>query len=197
MSDPASTAAPGHGFWLALPPGWVSLDVDPSTSTSTIRRMVAAAAEADETVAANREELEGMLIDAARDCATSGVLYCAAYFEPFEDMAVQASLAVAVHAAVEGTDFGRMATELADGEGGRTIEVVDLDAGGAVKRSGRRRTRFPGTEEPLELLTHQFFIPVPGTTDLLAVVAFASPTLGLEADLVALFDAIADSFAFT
>jgi hypothetical protein len=197
MSDPVSSAASGRGFWLAMPPGWVSLDVDPSTSATTIRRMVAAAAEADETVAENRDALERMLLDAARDCATSGVLYCAAYFEPFEDIAVQASLTVAVHAATEGTDFSRMATELADDEGGRTISVVDLDGGRAVKRSGRRHTRFPGTDVPLELITHQFFIPVPGTADLLAVVAFASPTLTLEDDLIALFDAIAGSFAFT
>ncbi|MEW6471962.1 MAG: hypothetical protein AB1679_06805 [Actinomycetota bacterium] len=138
-----------------------------------------------------------MLIDAARDCAASGVVYCAAYVEPFEDVVVQASLTVAVYAAADGTDFSRMTTELADGEGGRTISVVDLDAGRAVKRSGRRHTRFPGTEQPLELLTHQFFIPVPGTADLLAVVAFASPTVSLEDDLIALFDAIAGSFAFT
>jgi hypothetical protein len=125
------------------------------------------------------------------------VLYCAAYFEPFEDMAVQASITVAVYAATDGTDFSRMATELADGEAGRIISVVDLDAGRAVKRSGHRHTRFPGTEEPLELLTHQFFIPVPDTPNLLAVIAFASPTLALEDDLIALFDTIADSFAFT
>jgi hypothetical protein len=175
----------------------VSLDVDPATSTSTIRRMVAIAAEADATVAENRETLERMLIDAARDCAASGVLYCAAYFEPFEDMAVQASLTVAVYAAADGTDFSRMATELADDEGDRAISVVDLDTGRAVKRSGHRHTRFPGTDEPLELVTHQFFIPVPDTPNLLAVVAFATPTLALEGDLIALFDAIADTFAFT
>jgi hypothetical protein len=197
MTDPSSTAATGHGFWMALPPGWVSLDVDPSTSTATIRRMVGLAAEADETVAENRESLERMLIDAARDCATSGVLYCAAYFEPFEDLPVQASVTVAVYAATDGTDFSRMATELADGEGGRTISVVDLDAGRAVKRSGHRHTQFPGTDEPLELVTHQFFIPVPDTSNLLAVVGFATPTLVLEDDMVALFDTIAEGFAFT
>ena len=197
MSDPSTTTARGRGFWMALPPGWVSLDVDPSTSTATIRRMVGLAAEADETVAQNRESLERMLIDAARDCATSGVLYCAAYFEPFQDLPVQASVTVAVYAATDGTDFSRMATELADGEGGRTISVVDLDAGRAVKRSGHRHTRFPGTDEPLELLTHQFFIPVPDTANMLAVISFASPTLALEDDMIALFDVIAEGFAFT
>jgi len=197
MSDLSSSTATGHGFWMALPPGWVSLDVDPSTSTATIRRMVELAAEADETVAENREALERMLIGAARDCATSGVRYCAAYFEPFEDLPVQATVTVAVYAATDGTDFSRMATELADADGARTISVVDLEAGRAVKRSGHRHTQFPGTEEQLELLTHQFFIPVPDTTNLLAVVAFASPTLALEDDMVALFDTIAEGFVFT
>lgn len=194
--DPAPSGAPS-GFWLALPSGWVSFDVDPTTSATSARRVVAAAADADEAVAANREALERILAGAAREAAAAGVRYCAAYYERFDDLAVQASLSVAIHAAAEGTDFGRMVSELGDGEGGRTIEVVELEAGRAVKRSGRRHTKFPGTEHPLELLTHQYFLPVPGTADRLTTVAFSSPTLSLEDDLIALFDTIAESFAFT
>jgi hypothetical protein len=185
------------GFWLALPPGWVSLDVDASTSAISVRRIVEIAAEKDETVAAHREGLERMLIDAAREAAAAGIQYCAAYYERIGDLGLQASLTVAIHAATEGNDFGRMATELRDVDGSRTIEIVDLDAGRAVVRSGRRHSRLPGSEMALELLTRQFFIPVPDTPDLLAVVAFASPTLALEEDLIALFDAIAGSFVFT
>lgn len=191
-SDPGTLA----GFWLALPPGWVSLDVDPSTSAISARRMVEIAADNDETVAAHREGLERILVDTAREAATAGIRYCAAYYERIGDLGLQASLTIAIHAATEGTDFGRMATELRDEDGSRRIEVVDLDVGRAVVRSGRRRSQFPGSEVPLELLTHQFFIPVPDTPDLLAVVAFASPTLALEDDLIALFDAIAQTFTF-
>lgn len=192
--DPASAAGPS-GFWLALPVGWVSFDVDPSTSLASARQRIAVAAERDDIVAANRDALERILVGAARQAAEGGVVYCAAYFESFRDYAVQASLAVSFHAAEHGADFGRMLQELQDTD--RSLEVVQLEAGRAVKRSGRRHTRFPGTEVPLELITHQFFIPVPGTADLMAVVAFASPTLALEPDLIALFDAIAEGFAFT
>lgn len=55
----------------------------------------------------------------------------------------------------------------------------------------------PSVLADLGLLTQQYYLPVPGTDQLLAVVAFASPTLALEGDLIALFDTIADSFAFT
>jgi hypothetical protein len=115
----------------------------------------------------------------------------------FENLALQASLTVAVYAATDGTDFSRMATELADDEGNLSLSVVALAAGRAVKRSGHRHYPVPGYRRTPRLLTHQFFIPVPDTPNLLAVVAFASPTLALEADLIALFDTIAGGFAFT
>ncbi|MGH8999724.1 MAG: hypothetical protein ACRDY7_10080, partial [Acidimicrobiia bacterium] len=66
--DPAPSGAPS-GFWLALPSGWVSFDVDPTTSAASARRVVAAAADADEAVAANREALERILAGAAREAA--------------------------------------------------------------------------------------------------------------------------------
>lgn len=197
MSTDRAVGAVPSGFWLALPSGWVSFDVNPSTSAASARRRVALAAENDETVAANRDALERILVGAAREAAEAGVVYCAAYYESFGDFAVQANLAVSFHAAAEGTDLGRMVLELGDDEDSRTISVVELEAGRAVTRSGRRHTKFPGTEHPMELLTHQYFLPVPGTADRLAVVAFASPTLPLEHDLIAVFDTIASSFAFT
>jgi hypothetical protein len=90
-----------------------------------------------------------------------------------------------------------MLAELRDADGIRTLEVVDVDAGRAVRRSGRRTMRFPGSEAPVELVTRQFFIPVPKTSDLLAVVAFSTPTLSLEDEMIALFDSILGTFAFT
>jgi len=185
------------GFWIALPKGWVSSDVDPRTSTASVRRLVAAAAEADETIRANQAAIEGILVDAAREAAAEGIRYCAAYYEQIdENLAVQASLTIGIHGSTEGTDPSVMLRGLAD-DSGRRISIIDLDAGQAVCRTGIRHTRFPGTEEPLDLLTHQYFIPIPGTTDLLTTVAFASPTLGLHDELVELFDTIAETFAFT
>jgi hypothetical protein len=185
------------GFWIALPRGWVSLDVDPRTSAVTARRLVAAAADADETIRANQAAIEQILVGAARDATADGIRYCAAYYEQIDDnLAVQASLSVGIHGSTEGTDPSAMLRGLAD-DSGRRISIVDLDAGQAVCRTGIRHTHFPGTEEPLDLLTHQYFIPVPSTTDLLTAVAFASPTLALQDELVALFDTIAQTFAFT
>jgi hypothetical protein len=185
------------GFWIALPKGWVSLDVDPRTSAASARRLVAAAAEADDTIRANQAAIERILVDAAREAAAEGIRYCAAYYEQIdENLAVQASLTIGIHGSTEGTDPSAMLRGLAD-DSGRRISIVDLEAGQAVCRSGIRHTRFPGTEEPVDLLTHQYFIPVPSTPDLLTTVAFASPTLALQDDLVELFDTIAESFVFT
>lgn len=184
-----------NAFWLALPAGWVSIDVDARTSAASARRLVAAAAAADEHIRSHRHSIERMLVESVTEAAAAGINYCAVYYEQFDDLAVQANLTVANHAAAEGTDLNVM-TQVLDTGDERTISVVELEAGRAVCRSGIRHTRFPGTEEAMDLLTHQYFLPVPGTTDSLTVVSFASPTLALEEDLRAVFESIAQTFAF-
>jgi hypothetical protein len=176
----------------------VSLDVDPRTAAESARRLVEAAARNAETVREHRVALQQQIAQIAADAAASGVQFCACFFEVFEDqLPVQASLTIAVHTLDQANDPGAMVRELAEDEAGRTVDLVELEVGRAVRRSGRRRQAFPGTDQPVEFLARQYYVPVPSTTDQIAVLSFASPTLALQDDLTSLFDSMAATFVFT
>jgi hypothetical protein len=189
-------SAPPTGFWIALPDGWVSLDVDPRTSQESARKLAEGAAGRSEVGEAERAAIERLLVQLSQDAAASGVRFCACYFDLVEDqLPVQASLTVAFHTIDTPNDPAGMLNDL---EGpGRRLELVELDGGTAVRGSGRRCEAVPGTEETVEFLSCQFYIRLPGTTDQIALLTFASPTVVLEEDLLALFDSMAKSFAFT
>jgi hypothetical protein len=188
---------PPGGFWVALPEGWVSIDVDPSTSAASTRKLVEAAAQNDETIRSQQVPIEQLITQMTADAAANGVCFVACYFQVFEnDLPVQASLTVAFHAIDGANDPGSMLAELG-GSGGRRVDLIDLDAGAAVRRRGRRSRLFPGAEEPVEFMSHQYFLRVPGTGDQIALLSFATPTLALEEELGELFESMAKSFTFT
>jgi len=188
--------APG-GFWVALPEGWVSLDVDPSTSPASTRKLVDAAAANDETVRSHRAAIEQLITQMAADAAAADVCFVACYFQVFDErLPVQASLTVAFHTLDGANDPESMLGELG-GSDGRRVDSVELDAGMAIRRRGRRSRLFPGAEQPVEFVSHQYFLRVPNTTDRIALLTFATPTLPLEDDLGDLFESMAQSFTFT
>jgi hypothetical protein len=179
-----------------LPEGWVSLDVDPSTSRASTRKLVEAAAANDETVRSNKVVVEQLIAQMTADAAAAGVCFVACYFQMFEEnFPVQASLTIGFHDVDGANDPGSMVSEL--GAGDRRVDIVALDAGEAVRRRGRRRRLFPGAEEPVEFASHQYFLRVPSTADQVALLSFATPTLALDEDLGGLFESMAQSFTFT
>jgi hypothetical protein len=185
------------GFWVALPDGWVGLDVDPKTSAASARQLVEAAARKDETIRQNRVALEQMMRHMAADAADSGAVFCACYFQAFdESTAVQASFTVGFHSAGDSSDPAAMLGDLDDGSG-RRLEIVDLEAGSAVRRTGRGRKAFPGMDQPVEFLSHQYFVPVPNAADRVALLTFASPSVSFEEELGDLFESMARGFEFT
>lgn len=191
----AGSGRPG-GFWVALPEGWVSIDVDPSTSAASTRKLVEAAAANDETVRSQQVAIEQLIAQMTVDAAASGVCFLACYFQIFdENFPVQASLTIGFHDVDGANDPASMLGEL--GGDGRWVDLVTLDAGEAVRRRGRRSRLFPGAEKPVEFASHQYFLRVPGTTDQVALLTFATPTLALEEDLGELFESMARSFTYT
>lgn len=197
MTGPgADTSGPPTGFWVAVPEGWISLDVDPETSAESARKLAEAAVAGDPSIRDQQGAIAQLLTRLTRNAAESGVRFCACFFQVFdEQLPVQASLTVAFHALDSSNNPAAMLEDLR-GEG-RRIEMVDLDAGQAVRRSGRRREQMPDSEEPVEFLSCQYYIKLPATTDRIALLTFASPTVALEDDLLALFESMAGSFAFT
>jgi hypothetical protein len=189
---------PPTGFFVALPDGWVSLDVDPSTSADSVRRLVSAAARNDDNVARNRVAIEQLLTQVTSEAAASGVQFCACWFQLMEGgLPVQASLTVGFHGLDGPNDPAAMLRELIEPGTDRRIDQIELDSGPAIRRSGRRRQAFSGMDEPVEFFGCQFYVPVPGSPNRIGLLSFATPTLALEEELGDLFDSMAKSFVFT
>lgn len=184
-------------YSIDLPEGWLALDLGPS-AMERLRTVLDAAAEADEDVRKNRAKIEQLFGDAISDAEDAGIESCACLYTVVDDvLPMQATVTVASTAIEGSNDVGAIFEGLSDGEPGRTIDVVRLDCGEGVRRSGRRAHTFPGTEEPVEFATRQFYVPVPGATDQVVLLTFATPTLELEADMCNLFDAIAQTLTFS
>ncbi|MGH2719944.1 MAG: hypothetical protein ACRDJU_15395 [Actinomycetota bacterium] len=191
------------GFWIALPEGWVGLDVDPATAAPALSQALDLAAARDPSVTQHRaatEQLLAELLDAAR---RAGVRFIACYLRVFEHtLPVQASLTVSINDVGQSSDPANILNGLeADQRWGKRLAtaIVDLPAGKAVRRAGLKRSPPPGQPgaQPVELLSREFFVPLPGAAEEIAVVSFASPTLVLSDDLNRLFDSMASTFAFT
>ena len=188
------------GFWIAVPEGWVSLDVDPATAAGSAARLLdLAGLGVDERFRGHRADAERLLAQLASAAAAGGVTFAACLVTVVDDvLPVQATLTISVNALDGGGNrTGEVRAALAAADRERAVEVVELDAGPAVRRAGRLRGAAPGTEEQLTLVSRQFYVPVPGTGREVAVLSFSSPTLELEAELSELFDGMAGTFAFT
>lgn len=194
---------PVTGFFLALPDGWATLDVDPRTAARSVRWQLDHAQLDHPEVAEHRHLIEQALTQVAADASASGTCFAACWFTIVGQLPVQASVAVSLTDIIDGPSTSEaMIADLADVHDGRSVAVVDLGVDGpnAVRRSGRRRRTPPGQREEIEYLSHQVYVPVPGgrrTGHTVAILSFASPTLELEEELAGLFDDMASTFRFT
>lgn len=188
-----------QGYWIALSDEWLSMDVDPSTSPERLRLVLDAAAAADGQVRKKRGRIEQLFGRLVEESAEAGVSRCAFYFAMVDEvLPVQASLTVAERSlSPDSNDLVTIFQGLSEGEQKGTVDVVELDGGLAVRRTGRAREPLPGSDRPIELLSRQYYVPVPGSGDEIVVLGFTSPNTELEGELNGLFDSIARSFVFT
>ena len=188
-----------EGYWIALPDEWLSMDVDPSTSPEKLRRVLDTAAAVDDEIRKNRASIEQVFGQLVQDSTIAGIGRCAFFFTMVDDvLPVQASLTVAERSlSPDSNDLVTIFQGLSEGERERTVDVVELDAGPAVRRTGRALGSLPGLDRPVEFLSRQYYLPVPGSSDEIVVLNFTSPSTALEEELNGLFDSIARSFLFT
>jgi hypothetical protein len=76
---------------------------------------------------------------------------------------------------------------------GAATATKELRAGWSLRARRRTSIEPPGLEgHPVEVESVQYFVPLPGSTDLV-LLSFSTPNLGLAEPMVELFDAIAES----
>jgi len=105
---------------------------------------------------------------------------------------VEASVAIVFQTVTGSNQPARMLAELP----GVDAEIVELPFGTVVRRSGLRTGPAANGTAAHEPFARQYYVPVPGTSDQIAVVSCTTAP-EREAEMSAVFDRLARTFTFT
>jgi len=194
---------------LRTPPEWWDLPLAARTRHAQIAALVDARVATEPALASRRNDLVAVLRRAARDAANAGAVFCSSLTAGDGRAAAAANLLV-VLSGVPGAPVGstggtaaanalQAALAVEIGRDGATSapqsSVVGLPGTGASVRVRALRTvDVTLLGRPVQLLTLQYFVPVPA--DGTAVLTFTSPSLAYADTLARLFDAVAATLAF-
>jgi hypothetical protein len=182
------------GWSLTLPDGWVELDVDRATSRSSTRSLVDQASARMPEIAQNRDRWESVLSEAVSQLQDALIDRCAVWVENVsEQITLEASVVVSARCIQEGNDIRQIVSTF---ELSNEVEVVSLgglDAVCVVSAESKKVVLSNGSTVVFNHHLRQFFVPVPGSTDTMVVLTFATPTTDFVGDLAGLFDDIAST----
>jgi hypothetical protein len=191
------------GLTFDVPEAWYRWD--PGDPVFAASKDLDARIEARPALAPARQTLLRLLIEFWDDAAAQQAVAGAALFEPAPGAALVASVVVVEatrdHPADEDAEVAAL-LDLLWGDSPfdirpRTVDIVDLPAGRAVRLTRLARTAGaePGdTEVVVEMVQH--WLPVPGLETIVVLVG-SSPSLHAADELALAFDTIAQSVQFT
>lgn len=191
--------APPAGISFATPADWIVLNLDDFADRAWVGEAMDARIAEEPALAPHRDEFVAQLSDAVGKARAVGTEFVAVLVTTRNEQPVVASVslthirgvedpvaAAAAHSGAVQSGPGVLATP--------TPLPVQLPAGTAGRTEHVREYPLPG-DAALLVLSVQYLIAVPGTDDV-AVLTFSSPTLAARAELVARFQAIAESVEF-
>lgn len=177
---------------VAVPPGWLVLDLDPATQEATHGAALDERAGTNPTIAPRRAELLELLRDMAQAQVAAGVTFSAYLTDDRRGGLVGANISVAFQGAGGPFDADSLAGVLAasaDGEG-TAVDLLDLTVGRAVRLRGRRTTTLGDQPLPVALAQVWFAGPVDST---LGVLTATTPALELADELTAVATEVAQT----
>jgi hypothetical protein len=188
-------------FKLSVPVAWVELDLNPATRARTIGDIVAERGGAGQQLGLSPGQLTDLLENLAGQARAQNGVYAAFYSDVMEGAPVSASLIVSIlpgsgGAPPPGTDPMSVARVLqqmfpADAD----VQLRELAAGPAIRV--RRQLEAPIADAgTLAVENVQYVVVFPDLMQL-ALLDFSTPTIGLADAFVELFDAIAETLAWT
>jgi hypothetical protein len=201
--DPAAPR-PEVGFRVHTPDSWLTLDLDPAGSDQWIERVLDERIAEHPEAARHRGQMRRILQSLIEQQRAAGVFLgaiLAAGSRPAE--LIGANLALSwVQLASAPDEVGWLARhfaaeELADGEFAemRTVDLVDLPAGPAVRIRTSLLAPVPETSRRQRVAVTQFVVPVPDSR-WLGVLVVTTPNLGLAAVFTRLAEEVAQSLRF-
>jgi hypothetical protein len=201
--DPAAPR-PEVGFRVHVPDGWLTLDLDPASSPGWVERVLDERIAEHPPAARHRGHMRRILQALVDQQRAAGVFLCAilaAGGRPAEMIGANLSLSWVELAGPAG-DISWLARhfagdDLLDGELPqlRTVEVVDLPAGPAVRVRTSLLARVPESSRRQRVAVSQLVVPVPGTR-WLGVIVVSTPNLARTETFATLADEVAQSLRF-
>jgi hypothetical protein len=173
-----TTVSAPTGYQIGLPPGWEA--IDPGRRAG--RRPPDLA------------PVEQSLVDVVNAADGPGVRFAALVQGDADGLRFQAALTIGVYRIGTANDAGSLSEALAGFGSPGGVVVVDLPVGKVVRRAPASPAPPPGEKAAILV---QFYVPVPATSDQVAVLTFSSPTPEPAGSLTGEFDAMAETFGFT
>jgi hypothetical protein len=176
---------PPTGFELALPETWEVVETPPRESWRLTL--------GDAPVGLASASCRLRQVEQAR----YGTCLRARYLDVLDGVPSEAEVTIGFYSIGTANDPAAMLAELSDGGAPGGPELVELPAGVAVRRKGRRAGGRRAAREGGDQLVQQIYLPIPGTTDEVAFFGFSSPTVDREAELRELFDDVGAGLSFS
>ena len=203
--DPAAPRPP-VGFRLDVPDGFTELDLDPATSDAWVERFLDQRSAGVPGAAAQRGRARQVLQSLVSQHRQAGVFLAAflAAAGPRPGEMIGASLTLAWREFRGGVLLEGLRQYFADEDPGpgedataRSVDVVALPGGQAVRTRSRQRLPVPLTSHRQDTVIVQHLLPVPEpATDWLAVLTMSTPDIAGADEFTALAGRVAASLEF-
>lgn len=190
---------------IATPGNWVGVDLGAlQRSGGEIAEALLPLFEDEPGKRAEAENLARYMTQGAEISLEAGVSYVAAVVDVVDQVPILAALSLMILPSPTGdgepSSPAEIAQELAraehEGEPSQ-VSVLDLPMGSALRVQSIRHFDADRPDDGrMATLSDQYFVPVPGRADRMAVIAFVSPNIAAAESMRRLFDAIASSLEF-
>jgi hypothetical protein len=201
--DPAAPR-PDVGFRMHVPDAWLALDLDPATSDGWVEWVLDARVAEHPEASRHRGHMRRILQGSVAEQRAAGVFFAAvlaAGSRPAEMIGANLSLSwQRLTSASPDIDFLARyfgSDDAAPGESvdARSVHVVDLPAGPAVRIRTSLLAPVPESSRRQRVAATQLVIPVPGTP-WLGILVVSTPNLGLADAFADLADEVGQSLQF-
>lgn len=198
-----------EGFSINVPMTWWEFDLHPATRDDSVRRLIAQRVKENPALAEHRDVLGRFLRKAAREAYDSGAVYVGCMAQNFGGLPLTASVTVSLVGArtPEGqllaTDPASIVAGLREkvarreGDAWCKVTTVEIQETGLAARTyGVEDIEIPGDTRTVRSVLMQTFVPLPGESDRVALVAGSSSVIDLADSFFDVFDAVTSTFRF-
>jgi hypothetical protein len=198
-----------EGFAITVPMTWWEFDLHPATRDDSVRRTVAQRVRENPALAEHRDVIGRFLKKAARDAYDSGAVYVGCMAQNFDGLPLTATVTVSLIGArtpdgqLLPADPASIAAGLRpkeaarEGDTWRKVTTVEIPGTGLAARTyGIEDVQVPGDSRTVRAVLMQTFVPLPGRTDKVALVAGSSSVVDLADSFFDVFDAVTSTFRY-